>query len=515
MLLNELKLHYEDLNMKLTTLATILILMLSILTSCLQDEKTISIRTNNENSSNTGIVQIPIYNNNLAWITQLGATTKPPGGDTSGNDICIGVAVDGVGNVYCSGYTNGSLVESNGGNNDVFVMKLNNNGELVWIKQLGSVSISSGNSSGDDYSYGIAVSDGGNVYISGTTTGNLGEANGGSNRDAFVAKLDSFGNLIWIKQLGSITSVPGGDTSNLDQCNDIALDSNENVYCAGATAGALGEGAAGFSDAFILKLNSSGTLVWLKQLGNTTSTPGGDKSEVDECKRVAVDDAGNVYCAGGTKSSLGETVGGNFDAFILKLNTSGDLVWIKQLGSLTSVPGGDTSSYEICWGLGVDSQGNVYCSGDTYGSLGEGSSGGGDIFIMKVNSSGNLVWVKQFGDTTVVPGGNSIAADNSYGLAIDSNDDIYITGGTQSALGEGNGGSSDTYVSKLDSDGNLIWLKQLGNSTVVSGGDTSGSDLCLRVAVNSSGEVFCSGRTMSSLGEANGGSTDAFVMKLE
>lgn len=122
---------------KITTLATIL--MLTILTSCLQEEKSISISTKpnsevgagggaggNDPSHNDAApsVVIPTYNNNLAWVTQLGAVTSTPGGDTSQDEECLGVASDTNGNVYCAGKTYSGMGETNGGGYDAFVMKL-------------------------------------------------------------------------------------------------------------------------------------------------------------------------------------------------------------------------------------------------------------------------------------------------------------------------------------------------------------------------------------------------------
>ena len=84
-----------------------------------------------------------------------------------------------------------------------------------------------------------------------------------------------------------------------------------NVYCAGSTTGALGEEASGGNqDAFVMKLDSSGNLQWVTQLGGVTTATGGNNSGSDSCKSVALDDLGNVYCAGSTTGALGEASGG-------------------------------------------------------------------------------------------------------------------------------------------------------------------------------------------------------------
>jgi hypothetical protein len=389
------------------------------------------------------------------WAKQLGAVTAVPGGDTSQYDFCEGVAVDGSGNVYCAGGTTGSLGEANGGggNSDAFVMKLNSSGQVQWITQLGAVTaVPGGNTSQNDQCNAVAVDGSGNVYCAGETFGSLGEANGGS-KDAFVMKLNSSGQVQWITQLGAVTAVPGGDTSTWDYCSGVAVDGSGNVYCAGATfGGSLGEASGGIVDAFVMKLNSSGQVQWITQLGAVTAVPGGDTSQDDRCYGVAVDSSGNVYCGGNTSGSLGEANGGNYDAFVMKLNSSGQVQWITQLGAVTAVPGGDTSQFDLCMGVAVDGGGNVYCAGFTDGSLGEANGGGGN---------------------------------------------------------------SDAFMMKLNSSGAVQWITQLGAVTAVPGGNTSQWDYCSGVAVDGSGNVYCAGATGGSFGEANGGSADAFVMKLD
>jgi hypothetical protein len=387
------------------------------------------------------------------WAKQLGAVTAVPGGDTSQYETCYGVAVDGSGNVYCAGQTWGSLGEANGGNSDAFMMKLNSSGQVQWITQLGAV-----------------------------------------------------------------TAVPGGDTSQDDWCSGVAVDGSGNVYCAGVTSGSLGEanGGAGH-DAFVMKLNSSGQVQWITQLGAVTAVPGGDTSHDDFCNGVAVDGSGNVYCAGYTLGSLGEAFSGSNDAFVMKLNSSGQVQWITQLGAVTAVPGGDTSAVDACFGVAVDGSGNVYCAGYTYGSLGEANGGGGnsDAFMMKLNSSGVVQWITQLGAVTAVLGGNTSQHDVCFGVAVDGSGNVYCAGETSGSLGEANGGLTDPFVMKLNSSGTVQWITQLGAVTAVPGGDTSKVDRCNGVAVDGSGNVYCAGSAEGSLGEANGGSGDAFMMKLD
>ena len=386
-----------------------------------------------------------------------------------------------------------------------------------FVVQLGGVTTASGgDSSGEDYCYSVAVDNSGNSYCAGLTNGALGEANGGG-PDAFVMKLNSSGNLQWVTQLGDTTlGVAGGDNSGSDGCYSIALDNSGNSYCAGSTNGFLGEASGGDRDAFIMKLNSSGDVQWVTQLGGTTTANGGDNSGDERCYSVALDDSGNIYCAGYTSGALGEAHGGgNTDAFIMKLNSSGDLEWVTQLGGTTTANGGSNSGSDRCNSVALDDSGNVYCAGYTTGALGEANGGGNDAFVMKLNSSGDLEWVTQLGGTTATSGGDNSSNDYCKSVAVDDSGSIYCAGYTEGALGEANGGGEDAFVMKLSSSGALQWVTQLGGTTLgFAGGDNSGSDYCESVALDDSGNIYCAGSTYGALGEANGGEADTFIMKL-
>ena len=448
------------------------------------------------------------------FVVQLGGITTVNGGNNSGEDYCNSVAVDNSGNSYCAGYTYGALGEANGGSSDAFIIKLNSSGVLQWVTQLGGVTTATGgNNSGSDDCYSIALDNSGNVYCAGSTTGALGEANGGG-ADAFIMKLNSSGVLQWVRQLGATTITSGEDDSGSDRCYSVVLDNSGNVYCAGYTYGALGEANGGDADAFIMKLNSSGVLQWVTQLGGTTIASGGDSSGDDLCKSVALDNSGNVYCAGYTTGALGEANGGSADAFVMKLNSSGDLEWVTQLGGTTAANGGDNSGNDRCESVALDDSGNIYCAGYTDGALGEANGGYVDAFVMKLNSSGDLQWVTQLGGTTTANEGDNSRKDYCESVAVDDSGNAYCAGYTYGALGEPHGGSADAFIMKLNSSGAIQWMTQLGGTTATSGGDSSGEDRCESVALDDSGNIYCAGYTDGALGEANGGDYDAFILKL-
>jgi len=222
----------------------------------------------------------------LAWTRQLG---------TSAYDVSFGVAADAAGNVFISGTTRGSLGgQPNAGYGDAFVAKYDASGKLLWTRQLGT--------SGDDDSCGVAADAAGNVFISGETSGNLGGQPNAGGYDAFVAKYDASGKLLWTRQLG---------TSARDVSFGVAADADGNVFISGETSGSLGGPKAGNADAFVAKYDASGNLLWTRQLG----TFAGDVSY-----GVAADAAGNVFISGFTWGSLGgQPNAGVDDVFVAKL----------------------------------------------------------------------------------------------------------------------------------------------------------------------------------------------------
>lgn len=315
--------------------------------------------------------------------------------ESDGYGSCTGVATDNAGGIYCAGTTTSSLGEKPGGSYDAFVMKLNSGGQLQWIRQLGAVSNKYGSSAGADHGNAVAVDGMGNVYCAGRTNGNLAEKRGGGdsgNDDAFVMKLNSGGVIQWVKQLGSVSNKFGSSTGS-DSCNGVAVDSAGSIVCAGHTTGNLAETNGGKNgDAFVMKLSSGGAIQWVKQLGAVSNTFGSSAVH-DGCYGVALDATGGIYCAGRTASDLSElngnsiegSVKGGIDAFVMKLSSGGVIQWVKQLGR-TSNTFGSSSGQETLTGVTVDRSGNLLCSGYTIGDLGESSGGSSDAFIIKMGA---------------------------------------------------------------------------------------------------------------------------------
>ena len=282
---------------------------------------------------------------------------------TAVSDSAWAVAVDGGGNIFISGFTDGNLGgETNSGGTDAFLAKYNASGTLQWTRLLGNATLT--------YSYAVAVAGSGNIYISGMSRGSLdGETNAGI-QDIFVAKYNASGTRQWTRMLGSTV---------FDYCYGVALDGSENVYAAGHSYGnfdglANTDGSGATEDVFLVKFNSSGTKQWSVFHGGTGN---------DVASGLAVDTSGNAYIAGNTNADLdGQTNVGGHDLFVMKYDTSGSRLWTQMLG---------TASGEYGRSVAVDGSGNAYLTGLTGGNLDDASSAGGnDGYLVKYDTSGAL-----------------------------------------------------------------------------------------------------------------------------
>jgi len=158
----------------------------------------------------------------------------------------------------------------------------------------------------------VAADSWGNVVISGRTDGSLGAANLGGN-DAFLAKYDPAGNLLWTEQLG---------TSDGEDANSVAVDASGNAFISGTTNGNLGGTHSGAQDAFVARYDPAGNRLWTEQLGT--------RSE-DRSYSVAADGLGNVFISGRTWGNLGGTNAGSWDAFLVKF-AAADTCSLASLG---------------------------------------------------------------------------------------------------------------------------------------------------------------------------------------
>jgi uncharacterized protein (UPF0548 family) len=183
--------------------------------------------------------------------------------------------------------------------------------------------------------------------------------------------------------------------------------------------------------------------------------------------------------------------GFNYDIFLVKYDPSGTKQWTRQLGS---------ANEDFATSLAVDSSGNAYVTGFTYGGLdGNTKVGVFDMFLVKYDPSGSKQWLRQLGS------GNY---DVGYGVAVESNGNVYVTGYTYGGLdGNTNAGNEDMFLVKYDPSGTKQWLRQMGTSQ-----DDGGHG----VAVDGSGNVYVTGYTYGGLdGNTNAGGSDMFLVKYD
>ena len=449
----------------------------------------------------------------LAFSTYLGG---------SGMDRGDGIAVDSAGNAYITGgtpstnfpVTPGAFQTVRAGlfDTDAFVTKMNSTGTaLIYSTYFGGDNRDSGND--------IALDGSGNAYITGLTDSSNLPTTPGAFRtmpaltdefDAFAMKLNATGTaLVYSTYLGSIIGA------------GIAVDSAGNAYIAGqaaaaypTTPGAFQTMSGGNSDAFVTKLNTTGTaLVYSTFLGG---------SGFDLATDIAIDSGGNAYVTGQAGAGFPVTPGAfqtsfngvNNDAFVTKLNATGSaLVYSTFLGG----SGNDTGN-----GLAVNAAGNAYVTGTSDsvnfpfspGAFQTMKAAGQDAFVTELSVAGSALAYSTYlgGD------GNDFGLD----VALDTAGNASVIGSTDSsnfpttadAIQSDNGGGVDVFITRLNATGTGLLF-----STYLGGSNTDGG---LSIAVDLAGSIYVTGQTFSedfpttpgAFQTMLGGSSDAFVAKV-
>lgn len=279
--------------------------------------------------------------------------------------------------------------------------------------------------------------------------------------DIIIAKLDNQNKLVWVKQIGANSGL-GPDLSFSDSCTGIALDNDNNVYCAGYTYGGFAEANAFTSgvrsDAILMKLDgNNGNILWAKQWGATTMSPAGNSTALNDGFNGIVFHKGKLYVTGESSSSFMETAG-NYDVIALRFDLDGNIEWTTQVGTVSKPGGWNVSGREYCGNPVVDQNDFLYCVGQTNGNLIETNAGSYDIFLMKFNTTnGSLVAGKHIGATTAgLMGWDASREDSCSKLFLDYNGDLVCSGYTVDS-------SSNTHslMMKFDSNLNPLWVKQI------------------------------------------------------
>jgi hypothetical protein len=384
------------------------------------------------------------------------------------------IAHDASNNIYVTGYfydildfdpglDTFNLSATGSSTSDVFILKLDSAGNLLWAKAIGGAS--------NDQAFTIAVDSSDNVLVGGKFSGpvdfdpgtgvyTITPLNTGSN--AFILKLNPEGQFIWAKDLGQVTRPFATSTVFA-----LAVDGHSNVYTAGYFRDTIdfdpGVGTAklvskGEDDIFVSKLDAAGNFLWAKSMGS---------KRTDQGTAITLDAASNVYLTGTFSDTVdfdpGQgvfTIAANntqdLGTVILKLSTNGDFIWAKDINGVT----GSLYENNYAFSIKTDKANNSYITGYFNGwadfDPGTGSNymysfGASDVFILKLDASGNFVWSKQIGGPDI---------DVARSSALDPSGNVYTTGwfrgtsdfdpGTAAALMNSNANSADIFVVKLN-----------------------------------------------------------------
>ena len=395
-------------------------------------------------------------------------------------DYGKGIATDNSGNVYVAGKYelnanfSGTILPCQG-NHDIYVAKYSSSGSLTWIRTAGGVN--------GDYAHALAC-DGAYVYVAGeiegfgTTIKFIGSSvtltSKGVN-DAFLAKYDLNGNLIWAREAGGIDN---------DEALGITYDNSGNVYICGffnntATFGTTTVYGFGGNDIYVAKYDSNGVFQWVRTAGSAGR---------DEAKGIKCDAAGNVYVCG---TYLDRTVFGSqilsspngyFNAFLAKYTPDGTLAWVKTAG-------GDYD--DVAWGVAIDNADKIYIAGEFNAyALFDGipliTTGSANVFVACYDESGNIQWAKGAGGRLIDRAraigcdGTNLYITGQFGLL--ANFDSYSVTGVD---------SSEIFIAKLNNAGNFQWIATIGGppDAYESLGYEAGDAVC----AEPSGNVYTTG----------------------
>lgn len=355
-------------------------------------------------------------------------------------DKSIAIEIDDGGNSYITGdfsaiATFGSYSITSNGERDVFVAKMDTDGNWLWAANAGG--------SGDDRGYGIALDDTSNINVTGwfrdnATFGSFSLTSNGED-DIFVAKLDTDGNWLWVNQVGAF---------GYDRGTAIVTGNNDNIYVTGYFRDTVNFGAYSLTcfeneDIFVAKLDTDGNWLWAVQAGG---------SSLDQGYGIAIDSNENCYVTGRFRDtaafgSYSITSNGDYDIFVAMLNSDGNWIWVTKAGG---------SGYDLGWGITTDIYNEVYLTGSfegtsVFGSYSLTSIGFQDAFVAKIIGIGDWLWVKQIG---------GVYYDNGYGIQADNNFNCYLTGQFNATI------TLDPYT--LTSYGeNDIFVAKLGNPSSI------------------------------------------------
>ena len=452
-------------------------------------------------------------------------------------ETATSISLTSDGGYIIGGYSNSNdnEVTGNHGGNDYWIVKTNSTGDLQWQKSLGG--------SQNDYPYDIRQATDGNYIITGYSSSNDGDVIGhhsgaDPHADAWTLKLDNTGSIIWQNSTGTIYSEGArgiiqtssgftfAGTNNGKNYNTYGFSSGDiwlaNLDANGNTTSQLIDSAsggynfarsvvqtsdgfivAGFGnsnnhdmtgnhngfDGWVMKTDNSGTLQWTRSLGGSND---------DYISSITKTPDGGYIAAGTSNSADGDVTinNGNSDFWIVKLSAAGSIQWQKSYGG---------SGYDSATSIQQTTDGGYIVAGRTSSNdiNVSGNHGGYDVWIIKLDASGNLSWQKTFGGT---------GTDIAYSIRQTTDGGYIAAGSTSSADGDvtgyhaGNG--TDFWIIKLNASGALTWQKCLGGTQY---------DQAYDIRQTIDGGYIAGGSTASHDGDvtASYGNYDLWITKLD
>jgi hypothetical protein len=426
----------------------------------------------------------------------------------TGADKGTGVSGDLAGNIYVSGnfsssnFTLDTFTLSSNGADDIFLAKYDASGNVLWAK-------SAGGGQSDNVSK-IAVRADGKIYLTGYFISDslyfgtdLLINSGTGTEDIFLTKYDPLGNPVWAKSIGGQEN---------ERSVDVCLDTAGHVYITGNYVDSsivfdsisLLNANQGTTDIFTAEFDASGTVLWAKTIGGTSD---------DAVESIAIEVSGNYVLTGGylsdifTFGSLSLTNKGDYNYWLVKYNPGGGYpLLLKSL---------ESAHFNCGRAISVDKYGNSYVTGFfdtptiTIGSFQLNNKGKKNIFIAKIDPSGNVIWAKAAGGTDT---------DIPSGVVADSSGNCYVTGGYNSnpitfdALTLSGYSTSDFFLVKYDPAGNAVWARR---------GTANGNASGHQMVADGNGNIFIVGSYTSSIFAgmntlyASGSSLEIFIVKYD